>query len=68
MFCFLIVGLAMGWGLGKALESFLFQVSPEDPVTFLTVPLFLLAVSLLAYLVPAQRASRVNPVEALHSE
>jgi putative ABC transport system permease protein len=62
------VGLMMGWGLGKALESFLFQVRPEDPVTFTAIPLFLLAVSLLAYLVPARRASRVNPVEALRSE
>lgn len=61
-------GLVLGWGLGKALESFLFQVHTEDPVTFSAIPLFLLAVSLLAYLVPALRASRVDPVEALHSE
>jgi ABC-type antimicrobial peptide transport system permease subunit len=62
------VGLALGWGLGKALESFLFQVRPEDPVTFTAIPLFLLAVSLLAYLVPAWRASRVDPVEVLRTE
>jgi len=61
-------GLALGWGLGKALESFLFQVRTEDPVTFSAIPLFLLAVSLLAHLLPARRASRVDPVEALHSE
>ncbi len=62
------VGLALGWGLGKALESFLFQVRPEDPVTFSATALFLLAVSLLAYLVPARRASRADPVEVLRSE
>jgi len=62
------VGLALGWGLGKALESVLFQVRPEDPVTFTVIPFFLLAVSLLAYLVPAWRASRVDPVEVLRSE
>lgn len=62
------VGLALGWGLGKVLESFLFQVRTEDPVTFSAIPLFLLAVSLLAYLLPARRASRVDPVEALRSE
>jgi len=62
------VGLALGWGLGRALESFLFRVRPGDPVTFSAIPLFLLAVSLLAYLVPARRASRVDPVEALRSE
>lgn len=64
----LTVGLALGWGFGRALQSFLFQVRTEDPVTFSAVPLFLLAVSLVAYLVPARRASRVNPVEALRSE
>jgi predicted permease len=61
-------GLALGWGLGKLLESFLFQVHAEDPVTFVAIPSFLLAVSLLAYLTPARRASRVDPVEALRSE
>ena len=61
-------GLALGWGLGRVLESSLFQVRPEDPVTFSAIPLFLLAVSSLAYLVPARRASRVDPVEALRSE
>ncbi len=62
------VGLALGWGLGKALEAHLFLVRLEDPVTFTVIPLFLLAVSLLAYLVPARRASRIDPVEALCSE
>lgn len=61
-------GLLMGWGLGKALQSFLFQVGPADSVTFTTIPLFLIAVSLLAYLVPAWRASQVDPVEVLRSE
>jgi predicted permease len=64
----LAVGLALGWGLAKSLESVLFQVRPEDPLTFTAIPAFLLAVSLLAYLVPAWRASRVNPVEVLRSE
>ncbi len=62
------VGLALGWGLGKTLESFLFQVRLEDPLTFSAIPSFLLAVSLLAHLLPARRASRVDPVEALRSE
>jgi predicted permease len=61
-------GLALGWGLGKTMESFLFQVHAEDPATFLVVPLFLLAISLLAYLVPARKASRVDPIVALSSE
>jgi len=61
-------GLAMGWGLGKALEAFLFQVRPEDPVTFAAVPLFLVGVSFLAYLIPAVRAARIDPVDALRAE
>jgi predicted permease len=62
------VGLGLGWGLGRALQSFLFQVRTEDRLTFSAVPLLLLVVSLLAYLVPARRASRVDPVAALRSE
>jgi ABC-type antimicrobial peptide transport system permease subunit len=62
------VGLALGWGLGKALESFLFQVRLEDPLTFATVPLLLFAVTSLAYLAPAWRASRLDPAEILRGD
>jgi putative ABC transport system permease protein len=62
------LGLVLGWGLGEALRSFLFQVRPEDPATFAAVAVFLLAVSLLAHLVPAWRASRVDPLRTLRSE
>ena len=63
-----LVGMGLGWGIGKSLESVLFQVHPQDPLTFTLVPAFLLAVSLLAYLLPAWRASRVDPAEVLRSE
>jgi len=62
------IGIGLGWGLGRALGAFLFQVRPGDPVTFAAVPAFLLAVSLLAYVLPARLASRTDPVKALRSE
>jgi predicted permease len=59
------VGLAAALGLARLVTNLLFGVSGADPVTFLVVPLLLLAVALVATLLPARRASRVEPVEAL---
>jgi predicted permease len=64
----LVVGLAAALPAGQILERFLFGVSGADPLTFLFVPVFLLAVALLAVWMPARRASRVHPAEALRSE
>jgi ABC-type lipoprotein release transport system permease subunit len=60
--------LALGGGFGKGLEPFLFKVRPEDTLTFSAVLLFFFAISLIAYFVPALRASRVDPVDALNTE
>ncbi len=64
----LVVGLVLGFGLSKALGTFLFNVKSLDPVTFVGVPTLLVAVSLVALLVPAGRASRIAPVAALREE
>jgi predicted permease len=52
----------------QALKSLLFGISPMDPVTFVTVPLILAAVALAACLLPAVRATRVDPIIALRYE
>ena len=66
------IGLTLGLGLalltGRALGALLFETAPADPLTFVAVALFLMLVALLATVLPARRASRVEPVTALRSE
>ncbi|MFC1660303.1 ADOP family duplicated permease [Gemmatimonadota bacterium] len=66
------VGAFLGWalslGLAQTIRSFLYGVTALDPVTFIGVPLVLGGVALAAAIIPARRASRVNPVTALKSE
>lgn len=68
VFAGLAGGAAVALGIGRYLASLLFQVSPHDPVAFGTATLVLLLVSAAACLIPARRATRVNPVEALRFE
>jgi predicted permease len=64
----LVVGLLLALGLGKALSTFLYDVSALDPVTFVGIPSLLVVVSLLALMLPATRASRIAPGTALREE
>ncbi|HXB72336.1 MAG TPA: ABC transporter permease [Candidatus Acidoferrales bacterium] len=61
----LAVGLTAALGIGRYLESLLFHVSPRDPVAFGVSGTVLLLVSAAACLIPARRATRVNPMDAL---
>ncbi len=67
-----LTGVTLGLGmaaLGTPLvESLLFGIEPRDPATFLTLPLALSVVALLACAGPAWRASQVEPILALHYE
>ncbi len=61
------VGLMAAQGAARLMTSFLFGVSPGDPITFVGVPVALALVALLACWIPARRAVRVPPVAALRS-
>jgi putative ABC transport system permease protein len=63
-----LAGLAGAVLVGRAMEGFLFQVSGTDPMTLFGVVGLLAAVAVLASLVPARRASRMDPVQALREE
>jgi putative ABC transport system permease protein len=60
-----LVGIAGGVGAGRLLSGLLFSVERTDLLTFISVPLVLLAVALLACYIPARRAARVDPLVAL---
>lgn len=62
------VGLAGAWFLARYLSSQVYEVSTSDPLTFVVVPAVLLLVALVANLLPARRATRVDPLEALRYE
>ena len=67
-----MLGVAIGIGgalvLTPLMTSFLYGVRPTDPLTYIFVSVFLIAVALLACYIPARRAMRLNPTIALRYE
>jgi putative ABC transport system permease protein len=61
-------GVAGSLAAGRFLEGMLYSVAPSDPMTLILVALAVMMTGLLAALVPALRASRVHPVEALRTD
>ena len=62
------MGLVMAVGAGRAVRAMLFDVSPFDPITLVSVSFVLLTVGALACYIPARRAMRVDPLAALRTE
>jgi len=64
----LVIGLLGAFAVTRLASSLLFGVKPADPLTFLAVTVFMLAVAFIACLFPARRATRVDPLVALRAE
>jgi ABC-type antimicrobial peptide transport system permease subunit len=67
-----VLGLAIGstiiWEITAFVQSLLFGLRPHDPVTFVTAAVILMASAVAAGLVPALRASKIDPMVALRHE
>ena len=67
-FAGVLIGVFAAFGLVRFIASLLFGVRTWDPVVFLSVPLLLLSAALVAVWLPARRAMRIDPMQALRSE
>jgi predicted permease len=64
----LLIGLSGAFALTRLVSAWLFGVKATDPVTFVAVPLFVLAVACCACIIPAWGATRIDPIQALRQE
>jgi len=62
------IGLALAFAVSGLMRSLLPGITPRDPVTFIGVPLVLVAIAAIAALIPARRAGSVDPVVALRHQ
>ena len=69
---FALIGVAIGtaaaFGLARLIATFLFGVTARDPIVFTAVPILLTGIALFAILIPALRATRIDPINALRYE
>jgi putative ABC transport system permease protein len=63
-----VLGTSAAFGLARLISAFLFGVKPWDPTVFVAVPVLLTLIALLAVLVPAVRATKIDPMMALRHE
>ena len=67
-----LIGLGIGLGgalaVTRILSSLLYEVKPTDPFTFAAVSLLLVLVALLACLIPARRATQLDPIAVIRNE
>ena len=64
----IFLGVVLALSLGRVMQNLVYQVSPSDPTILFSVVLLVLAVALIASLVPARRASRSDPMTTLRAE
>jgi putative ABC transport system permease protein len=64
----LVLGLAASLAIGRLMRELLYEIKPLDPEVFAVVAAMLLAVAAFACIVPAWRASRLDPIQALRTE
>jgi putative ABC transport system permease protein len=62
------IGLLAAFALGRVIQSLLFDVRADDPLTFVVVALALAAVAMVASYLPARRAARTDPMASLRAE
>ncbi len=63
-----LVGIATALAVTRLMRRFLFETSPADPLTYTLVPLLFAMLSIIAAWIPARRASRVEPMQALRND
>lgn len=66
--CGLVLGVALAWGLTRLLGNYLYKVSPRDPLAFGLALLVMLIATVAACVLPAWRATRTDPIDALREE
>jgi predicted permease len=64
----LVIGVAGAFGVGRLLQALLVQTSPRDPLTLISIVALLTIVAAVACIVPARRATRLDPLRALRHE
>jgi putative ABC transport system permease protein len=64
----LAIGLVVAVAASRVIQGLLYQVPPHDPLTFVAVTTLLMAIVLIACAIPAARASRIAPADALRGE
>jgi predicted permease len=64
----LAIGVLLAFAVGQLIQDFLVGIGPTDPVTYAIISIILAAVAMAACIVPARRATRVNPMVALRNE
>ncbi|MEX0906870.1 MAG: FtsX-like permease family protein [Gemmatimonadota bacterium] len=64
----MLIGLAAASAMGRVMTTMLFGIEPFDPVTYAGGSVVFLTVAVVACLIPAQRAARIEPSEALRAE